>query len=83
MSLVHSNINRLVLLPITIFLLLWINSNNVSMKFFGKWWKYFQRLSYLSIIFLILHTFDAQSKVWIVLAGLLVIEAFSWGYLLH
>lgn len=63
---------------ITIFLLLWINSNNISMKFFGKWWKYFQRLAYLSIIFLILHTFDAGSKIWIVLSGLLTIEAFSW-----
>jgi methionine sulfoxide reductase heme-binding subunit len=63
---------------ITIFLLLWITSNDLSIKFLGKWWKYIQRLSYLSVIALILHIFDAGSKIWIVLSVILTVEALSW-----
>jgi methionine sulfoxide reductase heme-binding subunit len=63
---------------ITIFFLLWVTSNDFSMKFLGKWWKYLQRTSYLAIILLILHTFDAGSKFWLVLAVILSLEAISW-----
>ena len=66
------------LAAITIFFLLWITSNDFSMKFLGKWWKYIQRLSYLAVIFLILHTLDAGSKFSFVLMAVLGLEALSW-----
>ncbi|MDH5533586.1 MAG: ferric reductase-like transmembrane domain-containing protein [Candidatus Pacebacteria bacterium] len=65
---------------ITIFFLLWVTSNDFSMKFMGKWWKYLQRLSYLAILLLILHTLDAGSKFSLVLGGVLSLEVLSWIY---
>jgi len=62
----------------TIFLLLWVTSNDISMKLLGKWWRYLQRLSYVSVIALILHVFAAGSQIWIVLLAFLVAEAVSW-----
>jgi sulfoxide reductase heme-binding subunit YedZ len=61
-----------------IFLLLWVTSNDISMRFLGKWWRYLQRLSYLSVIALILHVFAAGSKIWMVLLAFLIGEALSW-----
>lgn len=63
---------------IAIFLLLWVTSNDLSMKLMGKWWKYLQRLSYLSVIALIFHVFAAGSELWLVLSGILAVEAISW-----
>jgi sulfoxide reductase heme-binding subunit YedZ len=62
----------------TIFLLLWVTSNNISHKLLGTFWRYLQRLSYLALIALILHIYDAESKTWIVLAVILGFEALSW-----
>lgn len=62
----------------TIFLLLWVTSNDISMKFLGRWWRFLQRLSYLSVIALIFHVFAAGSKIWMVLLAFLIGEALSW-----
>jgi sulfoxide reductase heme-binding subunit YedZ len=63
---------------ITIFFLLWVTSNDFSMKFMGKWWKYLQRTSYLAIVLLILHTSYVESKFSFVLGGVLTLEILSW-----
>lgn len=63
---------------LAIFLLLWVISNNFSMKFLGKFWKYIQRLTYISVIALIIHVYAAGSQIWIILSAILAAEALSW-----
>lgn len=63
---------------LTIFILLWVTSNDLSMRILGKWWKYLQRFSYVAAIFLILHIKDAASNWWWPITIFLVFETLSW-----
>lgn len=63
---------------LSIFFLLWVISNNYSMKTLGSVWKLLQRLTYVAALAIMLHVFDARSKWWMVVGAYLVFEAISW-----
>lgn len=63
-----------------ILMILWMTSNDLSMKFMGKWWKYLQRLSYVAAIALVFHTIKVESNWALPLMGLILLEAGSWIY---
>lgn len=63
---------------ISIFFLLWVISNNFSMKMLGGVWKLLQRLTYVAALAIMFHVFDAQSSWWMPAGVYLVLEAVSW-----
>jgi len=63
---------------ISIFFLLWVISNNFSMKMLGGVWKLLQRLTYVAALAIMFHVFDAQSSWWMVVGIYLILEAVSW-----
>lgn len=66
-------------LALAIFILLWILSNDASMRLLGKWWLFLQRLAYLAGVLIVVHIILATgSKSGFVLGAFLGIEGFSW-----
>jgi DMSO/TMAO reductase YedYZ heme-binding membrane subunit len=64
---------------LAIFALLWLLSNDYSMKLLGKWWLFLQRLAYLAGILIVVHIILVTgSKSGFILGAFLGIEGFSW-----
>ncbi len=63
---------------ISIFFLLWLLSNDFSMRTLGSVWKLLQRLTYVAALAIMFHVFDAQSSWWMAVGVYLVLEAISW-----
>lgn len=57
---------------------LWLTSNDLSVKFMGKWWKRVHRLTYLALFLIFLHVTLIQTK-WLFLIGAVgILELISW-----
>jgi len=70
--------NALVLLSI-----LFLTSNDFSVKKFGKWWKWIHRLIYVILFLVLLHTAFQRTSVWSILAGVFFaaeISSFMYAY---
>lgn len=68
--------NALVLLSI-----LFVTSNNLSIKRLGSWWKWVHRLVYVILLLVFLHTALQRTSVWSILAGIfLALEISSLIY---
>lgn len=63
---------------LSVFLVLWILSNDFSMRTFGPIWKLLQRLGYVAAIALLFHIYDAQSNWWMPVGVYLGLEVISW-----
>lgn len=69
------------LLAFLIFLLMFLTSNNLSVRRLGKWWKYLHRLIYIALWLLVLHTALNKVGTWTVFIGLFaLLEMISWIY---
>lgn len=71
-------------LAIIIFFILWVISNDWSMKVMKGWWKVIQRLTYVAVIFLLFHLQFVDGDEWlkILLWAYLALEASSWTHVL-
>jgi DMSO/TMAO reductase YedYZ heme-binding membrane subunit len=62
--------------------LLFLTSNDFSVKFFGKFWWWIHKLTYLIVWFIFLHVFLQDVSIWSILIGttaLLQIASHVWG----
>jgi DMSO/TMAO reductase YedYZ heme-binding membrane subunit len=66
------SISLMILLPV------WLTSNDLSQKIFGKLWKIIQRLAYLSLIAIFFHVALSSIKWGIVIFGMFGLELLSW-----
>lgn len=66
---------------LVILFLMFVTSNNLSVKRLGKWWKRFHRLVYIALLFILLHTALQRTSIWSILAGIFfVLEIISLAY---
>src|SRR3972149_7519340 len=69
---------------LTFLFLMFLTSNNFSVKKLGKWWKRLHRIVYLVLWLLVLHTGLQRISVWTYLIGIfavLEIVSFFYSYL--
>ncbi len=63
---------------------LFLSSNDLSVKRFGKWWKWLHRLIYVILFLVLLHTSLQRTSVWSILAGVFFaaeIGSFIYAYI--
>ncbi len=60
--------------------LLFVTSNDVSVKRLGPWWHKIHQLTYITMFFILLHVAFQEISLWTILAGLLVAaQVVSYG----
>lgn len=72
-------------LALSVLFLLFITSNDASVKRMGPWWKRLHRLVYIVVLFILFHTLLQRVSVWSVLTGIVAILEFAsllWSGLL-
>ena len=57
---------------------LWLTSNDVSVRFMGKWWKRLHKLTYVSLFLIFLHVALQYESLGIVVAVIGILEVVSW-----
>lgn len=57
---------------------LWLTSNDLSVRFLGKWWKRIHRFTYVSLFLIFLHVALQYTNWLYVVAGVGVLECVSW-----
>lgn len=71
-------------LALSLLFLLFITSNDMSVKRLGAWWKRLHRLVYIIVLLILFHTFLQRVSVWSVAIGLVaILEAASLIYAKH
>ncbi|MCB9813674.1 MAG: ferric reductase-like transmembrane domain-containing protein [Pseudomonadales bacterium] len=66
------SLSLIILLPV------WLTSNNISQKFFGKFWINIQRLTYFALIAIFAHVALTSYKSALIALIVLLLEIFSW-----
>jgi len=71
------------LYALTILFLMFVTSNNFSVRRLGKWWKRLHRVVYVALLFILLHTALQRTSIWSILAGvffLLEVTSLAYAY---
>lgn len=66
------SLSLIILLPV------WLTSNNISQKFFGKFWINIQRLTYFALIAIFAHVALTSYKSALIASLVLLFEVSSW-----
>lgn len=66
------------LIAILILFPVWITSNDVSQKKFGRFWKSIQRLTYIAMFFIYLHVAAIEKSAQLLTAIVILLEIISW-----
>lgn len=68
-------------LALSLMFFLFVTSNDVSVRFLGRWWKRLHRLVYVIVWLILLHTLLQRVSVWSVMIGIVAIaEMISFLY---
>lgn len=66
------------MLTLSVLFPVWITSNDISQRKFGKWWKYIQRLTYIAMLFLFAHVALVERSAALLIGAVFVLEVASW-----
>ena len=72
---------RIGITALMILFVMFLTSNNFSVRKLGKWWKRIHRLIYVVVLLILIHTLMQRVSIWSVLAGIFfVLEISSLAY---
>ena len=70
-------------LALSLLFLLFITSNDASVRRLGTWWKRLHRTAYIIVLFILFHTVLQRVSVWsIMMSVVATLEAISFGYVI-